>query len=157
MSNFEAKRVTRTYAQKIEGSPDEVFPLLCPVREREWLEGWSAEMVYSLSGFAEQGCIFKTRRHGETEDVWVMTRHEPASVEFAVITPGFLVGQVQIRLEANSNLATTSHITYTFTALGEKGNSFIDGFTEEEFNRRMQWWEKSMNHFLKTGELLRSH
>ncbi len=159
MSNFEAKRVTRTYAQKILASPERVFPLLCPVREKEWLEGWSAEMVYSLSGFAEDGCIFKTRRHieAEAEDIWVITRHEPLSVEFAIVTPGFLVGQLRIRLEAISDLATTSHIVYTFTSLGEKGNVFIDGFTEEEFNRRMQWWEKSMNHFLQTGELLKGH
>ena len=26
-------RVTRTYVQKIQAHPDEVFPLLCPVRE----------------------------------------------------------------------------------------------------------------------------
>ncbi len=159
MSNFEAKRVTRTYAQKILASPERIFPLLCPVRESEWLEGWSAEMVYSKSGFAEEGCIFKTHRHNEAEadDIWVITRHEPLSVEFVIVTPEFLAGQLRIRLEARDDNATTSHVAYTFTSLGERGDVFIDSFTESEFNRRMQWWEKSMNHFLQTGERLEAH
>lgn len=55
-------RITRTYTQRIEAQPDEVFPLLCPV----------------------------------------MTHH-----------------------------------------------------SEEEFHRAMAWWEKSMNHYIKTGERLR--
>ena len=45
--SFVAKRVTRSYRQQIDGSPTEVFPLLCPVRERDWLHGWDCDMVYS--------------------------------------------------------------------------------------------------------------
>lgn len=154
MSNFESKRVTRTYAQKILAPPDNILPLLCPVREAEWLEGWEAEMVYSLSGFAEDGCIFKTRRHKEAEDIWVVTLREPLRVDFTIVTPGLLVGQIRIEMEAQDDGATTSRVTYTFTSLGEKGNAFIESFTQEEFNRRMRWWEKSMNHFLETGHRL---
>jgi hypothetical protein len=36
---FDAKRVTRSYRQTINAAPEVVFPLLCPVRESEWLEG----------------------------------------------------------------------------------------------------------------------
>lgn len=39
---------------------ERVFPLLCPVREREWLQGWDATMVCSESGVAEPGCVFTT-------------------------------------------------------------------------------------------------
>jgi len=34
-----AKRVTRRCRQRIDGRPSDVFPLLCPVRERERLCG----------------------------------------------------------------------------------------------------------------------
>jgi hypothetical protein len=159
MSTFETKRVARTYTQKILAAPERVFPLLCPVREKEWLDGWDLEMVYSLSGVAEYGCIFKTRCHDDAEDIWVITRHEPASfcVEFAIVTSGYVVCLLRIRLEANGEGATAAHISYTFTALSEKGNQFIDAYTESEFFRRMKWWEEAMNHFLQTGAMLKSH
>jgi hypothetical protein len=48
--------VVREYTQSIRGTPDGVFPLLCPVREGDWLEGWSdhCRLVHSVSGVAER-------------------------------------------------------------------------------------------------------
>jgi hypothetical protein len=40
--SFTAKRVTHTYTQKLDATPERVFPLLCPVREAEWADGWQA-------------------------------------------------------------------------------------------------------------------
>jgi hypothetical protein len=34
-TDFTANRVTRTYCQTINTTPEQVFPLLCPVREAE--------------------------------------------------------------------------------------------------------------------------
>jgi hypothetical protein len=34
-------RVTHTYTQTLDGSPAEVLPLLCPVREADWVPGWT--------------------------------------------------------------------------------------------------------------------
>jgi hypothetical protein len=52
---FNAKRVTKTHKQINIGSPEVVFPLLCPVREGDWLENWSHNTIFSKSGFAEEG------------------------------------------------------------------------------------------------------
>lgn len=45
-SRFTARRITRTYHQTINAVPETVFPLLCPVREAEWLDGWQYAMIY---------------------------------------------------------------------------------------------------------------
>ena len=37
-----------------------VFPLLCPVREADWIDGWNPVLVLTQSGFAEQDCVFIT-------------------------------------------------------------------------------------------------
>ena len=37
MPGFEAKRVRLEYTQTNDAPPNRVFPLLCPVREAEWL------------------------------------------------------------------------------------------------------------------------
>ncbi len=151
-----ARRVTRRYTQNNSASPGEVFALLDPVREREWLEGWDCSIIYSDSGLGEPGCVFETRNADGSETVWTITKRDEASreIEFVMVTPGSRVGHLYIRLEDSGNNSTKTHIVYTFTSLGASGDSFIESYTEDEFKRRMEWWEKSMNHFLLTGRQL---
>ena len=40
MSEFKAKKMTRRFTQQFVGTPERVFPLLCPTREYEWIEPW---------------------------------------------------------------------------------------------------------------------
>ena len=54
----------------IEAPPERVFPLLCPVREHEWIPAWKAEMVHSKSGFAELDCVFRTNNPLEGNRTW---------------------------------------------------------------------------------------
>ena len=50
--------VTHTYTQSLDGTPAEICPLLCPVREVEWARGWMPRAVCSFSGVAERDCVF---------------------------------------------------------------------------------------------------
>lgn len=76
---FTAKRIVRSYRQAINAPAEEVFPLICPVREAEWLDGWDYRMVYSESGIAEEGCVFTSHHPGEESDtIWIITQHDPA-------------------------------------------------------------------------------
>lgn len=52
------KRETRLYVATINHPASEIFPLLCPTREYDWIEGWECDLLYSESGIAEQDCIF---------------------------------------------------------------------------------------------------
>lgn len=60
MTDFEARRVTYEFTPTNDAPPDRVFPLLCPVREAEWVPDWKYQLIYSQSGFAEEGCVFTT-------------------------------------------------------------------------------------------------
>ena len=60
MSAFDAKRVSHEYTQTNDAPPEKVFPLLCPVREADWVPGWQYRLIYSESGVAEDGCVFST-------------------------------------------------------------------------------------------------
>ena len=57
---FSPKRITREYRQTINATPEKMFPLLCPVREADWLDGWRYNMIYSESGLVEEGAVFST-------------------------------------------------------------------------------------------------
>jgi hypothetical protein len=149
-------RKTLTYRQLNTGNIRDVFPLLCPVRERDWLDGWQCTLVHSNSGLIEEGCVFTTPHHGKLETTWYVTLHDPEkySIEFVRVTPEESVVKINIELQPVSQDSTESLITYEFTSLRETQNQFIQTELEQEFKTSMLWWEKAINHYLKTGEKL---
>lgn len=153
---FTARRITRKYTQTINASPDQVFPLLCPVREADWLDGWKPTMVFSESGVAEEQAVFNTPGAGEPDTVWIVTRHDPNQrvVEFVRFTPGSRVCVLHIDVTPHGQNRSRIHIVYTYTATSAAGNAFVDGFTEETFLRAVTFWETSMNHWFATGQRL---
>ena len=148
--------VVRVHVQRIEASPARVFPLLCPVREREWLDGWECEVLHSRSGLAEEGCVFRTRSDDFPETVWIVSRHDPEAgrVEFARVTPGLVATRLVLRVELSDG-ATALHVLYAHTPLSADGAAFVrEHHSSEAFQSSMAWWERSMNHFLATGRKL---
>ncbi len=77
MSEFIGNRVVREYVQTNPAPPERVFPLLCPVREAEWVPGWEYRLVYSKSGVAELGCVFTTPNEDGSETTWMTIEYEP--------------------------------------------------------------------------------
>lgn len=47
------QRAVRTYTQRLMVAPAAAFPLLCPVREADWIDGGEPLVVFSQSGVAE--------------------------------------------------------------------------------------------------------
>lgn len=153
---FKAKRVTRNYIQTINAEPSKVHALICPVKEAEWLDGWDYDLIFSQSGFAEAGCVFISRTEGEKETIWLITKRDDQNyeTEFARITPESRIAYLTVRIEDGGNHTSRMHIAYTFTALTEEGNQFIENFTEENFVQDMKFWEATLNHYLETGRPL---
>lgn len=158
MNIAQFERTTRSYTQRILARPDEVFPLLCPVREMEWLEGFVSDIIYSESGLAEDGCVFRTQSPGEPETIWMIVKHDRTEglIEFVRVTAGLVATRLCIRISGNADQTASVHITYCFTPTSEDGAAFVRSrHTERVFRESMAWWEKSMNHFIKTGTLLK--
>lgn len=154
MNIIRPNRATRAYRQRLEAPPEKVFPLLCPVREMEWADGWLPELVISSSGVAERDCVFITPDPRGTE-FWYITRHEPENlfVEMLKILPGVTACRLMIQLSPDGP-GCAADITYSHTSLGPAGDEFVAKFTAEHYVKFMQAWEKALNHFLTTGHLL---
>lgn len=147
-------RVAHTYTQHLDAPPDRVFPLLCPVRECDWVNGWEPRLVITESGVAEQDCIFTIGPAGN-EATWVVTLYEPpCRIEFVKVTPGETVGWIAIRLEQKGSAETLAEVTYAYTALSERGRAVVDAFTLDHYEGFMREWEDELNHFLRTGSRL---
>jgi hypothetical protein len=149
-------RVTRTYTQRLVAEPARVFPLLCPVREAEWIEGWDPPLVITASGVAEPDCVFTTGA-APRQAVWYVTRHEPAAwlVEMIKITPDVTACRLTIRLRPAAG-GSEAEVTYSHTSLGAEGDAFVASFTEDFYRNLMQDWEARLNHYLRHGSALRA-
>jgi len=156
MSEFQAKRVTHQYSQSNIAPPDKVFPLLCPVREAEWVPGWQYRLIYSQSGVAEAGCIFTTPNEDGSEATWVVTEYDPGKfrIGFVWVNPGLVLAQLRIQLHARGNSETTADIQYSYTGLSPEGNREVERYDEKWFQHKMRSWEVAINHYLKTGKLI---
>lgn len=150
-----SSKLIRSYQQKIEAPIGEVFVLLCPVREKEWLSGWDYKMIFTEGGYAEKGCVFETNNdYGRFN--WIITRHDVKSYEIQFVkTTDSTVVIIDIDLEEASKTVTHCNIQYTFIAL--KNEAIEDMHrenTEEDFCKHMKIWEESLNYYLKNGAKL---
>lgn len=148
---FRGKRTSTECDYEVSAPPEAVFPLLCPVREYEWLDGWSCEMIYSQSGVAEVNCIFRTQTpFGRM--TWNVNRYEPPfRIDFVTVVPDHLVTRLSIALEPVGTTRTKLRWTRLFTGLSSTGNDNVAAWTldrEKELGRKLE-------HFLKTGTMLR--
>lgn len=156
MNIVKPNRVTHTYTQRLVAEPSKVFPLLCPVREADWIAGWDPPAVFSESGFAEPDCVFLTEAD-PGHAIWYITRHEPGSgfLEMIKITPAVTACKLTIQLRQSAG-GSEAKITYSHTSLGPAGDAFVASLTEERYRQFMREWETRINHYLAHGTALRT-
>ena len=147
-------RVIRSYTQHLVAKPSTVVPLLCPVREADWIDGWDPISVFTYSGVAEPDCVFTTAAN-QSNDIWYITRHEPINgiVEMLKVTPMITACKLKIQLQSTDK-GSDAMITYSHTSLGHEGDVFIESFTEEYYQKFMQAWESRINYYLVHGKAL---
>ena len=165
MSAFKSLRVAHEYTQSNPASPDRVFPLLCPVREAEWVPDWKYRLIYSESGVAELGCVFTTpngaapsemenrENPGLREMTWIVVDYDPVAFRIAYvwIDPGRVATELRIQLKAADD-GSRSKICFRYTGLSEEGNLEVERYDRRWFDQKMQGWESAINHYLRTGK-----
>lgn len=147
--SVQGERCTAEFQAKVAGSPDEVFPLLCPVREYDWIPDWRCELIYSRTGVVENNCIFITHFPGEDPAIWVTTLFDPVArrVEYLRVVPGQKVVRMDLQVAAADPGHCQVSFRYTFTGLGAKGNEEI----------RQGIAKKTEGHFRGLMDLLNAH
>ena len=144
-----AARTAVDIAFTLDATPDRVFPLLCPVREYDWIPDWDCTMVHSAGGVAELGCVF-LRGEGET---WITTRYEPpARIDYTIFLPGRAVGTLEFRLTPDGP-GTRVDLCSTTTSIGPGPGHALGG---RDHDRRALWALRrdQLSHYLRTGTAL---
>ncbi|SMC32155.1 hypothetical protein [Sporomusa malonica] len=152
---FKGKRLIKRHTMRIGAAVDIVYPLLCPEREKEWVDGWSYEMIYSQSGFAEHGCVWKTNFPEEGEAFWVMVKNNPpCEGTYVKFVPGLMVTELSFVLTNTQSNCTLIDATYTFTGLTEQGNQLIDMTLPTSCEQKLVGLERSLDDYVRKGNLL---
>ena len=148
-------RARHSCTQVWEGTREEVFPLLCPVREKDWTPDWDPKLVISNSGVMEQECLF-VEADTPADAIWVVFRHDPVNFEVAMyrIVPGVIVGRFAITLDSEEGNTTSASVSYEQTALGKDGEKIVNEFTAESFAEFMDEFTLAINHYLATGKMI---
>jgi hypothetical protein len=153
MDTFRAKKIENKFVQQIQAPSSRVFPLLCPVREYDWIEPWQCEMLNSVSGIAEKNCVFRTNPPGESPDVWVISNYEPNKrIEF-IRTNALRTMWLSITLADNGDDTTSAVNEQLLVGLNEQGNQALDKMSDGFFFE-MRMGEAMLNHYLITGQRL---
>ena len=155
MSAFESKRLVVSHTHSVGATAADVFPLLCPVREYDWLEPWSCEMVFSASGIAESDAVFTTDFPDRGRGIWTCSRYEPPNrIDYVVSWSTQVVDHLTVVLTTSSTGHTTLCWNRTFTGLDDQGNRYIDDQLTPIAEVQLSVAGRVLAHYVETGEML---
>ncbi len=152
--NTPFKRKQVLAARTFSAPPDVVFKQFCPTREMDWIDGWTADLIWTETGYAETGCIFTTPESNVLgSGLWIITRFDMNEhFELFRIIDNHVVQQFQIDLADHGNGTCTGTWTLTFTALSQAGNAIVESIPDADpvFRRVLD----GLEHFVTTGALM---
>lgn len=154
--SFVARHIQHTQIIQLAAPPSRVFRLFEPLPERAWAEGWEPLMLYPLTGAAEVGTVFTSSHPGEPDTIWAISAYDKARFHIAYVrvTPGSRVAFVDIQCAERESGTTSATISYTFTALSEAGNAYLEQHTPEHYHHYIAQWERAINYYLQHGKRL---
>lgn len=144
---FRSTQFSRTGSFPCRATLAEVFPLLCPKREEDWIPGWECETLWSKSGFNEEGAVFRTLKPYGTELFWHTLRYDPKDrlVDFLITAPGLFLFRFKITVDEAAGGILTITFHQTFTSLSEGGDALMERYRNEDLPPRL----KALGEFLE--------
>ncbi|MGE4554029.1 MAG: SRPBCC domain-containing protein [Desulfovibrionaceae bacterium] len=146
-------RLDLTHEAVLDAAPEAVFPLLCPVREYDWIPSWACGLVHSASGLAEPDCVFVTEFPDRGREVWTCSRFDPpARIEYVRMGPG-RVTRLEIRL-APEGPGTRIRWRQVITALDAAEAEAVEEYGRTRYPEDIRALVRMLAHHLATGGCL---
>jgi hypothetical protein len=149
--NVPFQRKVLVFGREFTAPPQIIFKQFCPSREADWINGWTVDLVYSETGYAEPLCVFRTPASNLLgAGFWIMTKVEPERTVEAVMfhEDHDFVEHMKLDIVDLGNGKTNVTWTITMTALSEKGNTMVEMVPDET-----PAFVEELEYFLTHGEL----
>ena len=143
--NTPFKRKVLVFGRDYSASPQFIFSQFCPAREADWINGWTAELIYTESGYAEPLCVFRTPASNLLgAGIWILNRVEPNRVlEATMLHDGNDILE-HMRLDVVDLKDDRCNVTWTITltAVSDHGNDIVDAVPEDtpEFVEELEYF-----------------
>lgn len=148
---FQATQFMRSGIIHCKAAVEEIFPLLCPKKEEEWIPDWKCETIWSNSGYNEEGAIFKTIKPYGTELYWTTLQYDlnKKVVDFLLTAPRLYMFRFKIEIHAERNGVLSLTFTQVFTSISEEGNRLLNRYRGEDYEARLKSLEEFMSCYLE--------
>jgi hypothetical protein len=142
---------TQSFTLTLEASVAEATPLFGPVREAEWSPHWSPRFLHPAAGAQQEGVVFTTTTPKGFEQLWMLTEYdvEAGRVAYVVVTPGYTVNQITIRLAPAGAGRSRATVTYRHTALVPRANDDVESLDARWAAHQREHWEAAINGALR--------
>jgi hypothetical protein len=148
------KRVVCEYEHFLDAQSAEIFPLLCPVREYEWIPQWRCDIIYTQSGVAELGCVFTTDYDDDFgKETWVVFSYAPSEKIAFVRTGKHRTTRYEVYLQPREK-GTLIRWSQEITALDSRGDDLLAEFSQASFEAFMIPLNRMLAHYLATGKAM---
>jgi hypothetical protein len=140
--NVPFQRKVLVFGRDFSAPPEIVFRQFCPSREADWINGWTVDLIYTETGYAEPLCVFRTPASNILgAGLWILTKVEPNRVVEAVMfhEDNDVLEHMKLDLVHLGNGKTKVTWTITMTALSEKGNTVIEMVPDETPASQKSW------------------
>ncbi len=155
MCDFKSSRTIKRYKQKLNAPSNKVFPLLCPTMEYKWIQPWKCEMLFSQTGYAEDNCVFRTNFPSDLEpETWIVSQYEKDKTIQFIRFNNSIVIRYNIYLINNEDFTTDAIFEQIITGLNEKGNNYVEAYSDELYVEEISTLGKLLNYYLEKGEML---
>lgn len=119
--------------------------MFSPEGEKSWVPHWDYKNVMGTTELSED-YVFLTRSHdhASADAIWLVKRYEPKEwlVQYYRVEPEDKVGVVTIQCDENSDRTTHVEVAYEYIPISEKGRTFVEGFTIENYEKFIDDWKE---------------
>jgi hypothetical protein len=161
IKSFQSKRIVSHHVEKIKAAPERIFPLLCPIQEYKWIDGWQCEMVYSDSGAIESNCVFKEEKTSPllfdlpAPTYWMTSLYDPEEyrIQFVLLTGTMAVAKIDVEVQGLGGTLSSITWTFTITSLNDEANKIIGAAAEQKAKLLLSILGQSLKHYCETEKL----
>ena len=155
MNTINGSRKTFSHTTTVHATPEQIFPLLCPVLEYEWIQGWECDLVYTESGVIEKNCIFTTNFSGIGRETWYVDDHIPNNHICFIRTSNNLSIRFEIDLIKNDDNTTDMRWTQMLTSMAENNTDLFMKITQESFSASVIERGQQLDYYIRTGSMMK--
>lgn len=148
-------RIVKKAVIELDADAGTVFPLLCPVKEVDWIDGWEniCTLIYTDSGIAEEACVFETETPEEGKALWICSHYDAPGTQIEYIKHIIDKAIIKWCMTVRTVSAGKSVIDMIFiiTSLSDEGKAFVKHFDEFGLNILLNGLEDKINYYVTQG------